>query len=302
MNLYQGSEEVMRKLKHIASFAMSLLLMFSILALQVCIFTRTKVLNGDFYKDRLNHGSYFSSLKQELGSSLKNLSVATAIPEDIFASYTNMTYLKEATYKNIMNTINYIHSGQDNTQAYVDVKSLETDLNKYLDNYASKNKLLINADMRNQMTVIAQEVDDIITNHVELFNIGAVSKYSEFQKFRKALYIIADRMTMVTALITIILIILTLVNMKSLRIILLWAGSGFIPAALIILIPTFMALIYRLPYRLSITNGYLNEALKVFSLGFIYYLINVGIIYLVVGIAMLVIYSFINRKIKWTKK
>ena len=150
-------------------------------------------------------------------------------------------------------------------------------------------------DLKNQLLDVSKEAGDIINNYVVLFNISAVDKYPQFQSFRKLIYLVYSIKILSLVAVFLMITLLVFLNRKTPRRIFLWIGSSFIPAAIMTLVPSILALYYKIPNRFAIDSLYLNLALKDITLGYIKYFTITGIIVLLIGICCMFIYTHLNN-------
>ena len=61
------------------------------------------------------------------------------------------------------------------------------------------------------------------------------------------------------------------------------------------LVPSTLALYYKIPNRFAIDSAYLNLALKDITLGYIKYFIITGVIILLIGVCCMFIYNHLNN-------
>jgi hypothetical protein len=286
----------MIKFKDVVRFTLSFFLMFALILMQISFFINNKMLNGDFYKAVLEKSDYFTLMRQDIDYGFKNLSMITSIPEEILSSSVRNEGIKELSFKNINSAEGYMKYKDNYVNNKFDTSVLLGAVKSYSEKYAEENKIKKDAAFQKQIEDVAQDSGKIIDNHAVLFNISAVDKYSEFQAFRKVLNIISSSLIVWCILVCALIALLAVLNETRTRRIFLWIGSSFIPAALMTLVPSFLAIYYKIPYKFAVNTPYLKLALKDISLGYIKYFIATGCLYMVIGIVSLWIYTYLSNK------
>lgn len=282
----------MKKNRSVLKFFISFLLMFSVIIMQISFFINTRLLNGSFYKNLLNKSQYFSLMRKDINFGFRNLSLITSIPDESFTSAVSDEDIKQLSDKNINSTEAYMKYNNK----YVDNKIDTNTIYKSLVNYSQKSNLNLDANLKNQLLSVSNDAGKIVDNYAVLFNISAVSKYSQFQSFRKAVYAIYSiKVLSITAIIAISALLL-LLNKREKWKVFLWIGSSLIPAAIITLVPSMLALYYRIPYRFSIDSDYIKLALRDITIGYINYFAVSGAVILLAGLCCMFVYNHYNNK------
>lgn len=282
----------MSKFRDVLMFFVSFTLMFVLIIMQLSLFVNFKVLNGDFYKNALDKSDYFSLMRKDIDYGFKNLSMVTSIPENIFITSVSNEAIMKLAYRDI-------NSAQDYMMKYnskyainkIDNMMIYGNLLKY----AQKNNMQIDTNLKSQLLDASQEAGNIINNYSVLFNISAVDKYPQFQQFRKLIYMTYSIKILSIVATFLMVALLIFLNRKTPRRTFLWIGSSFIPAAIMTLVPSFLALYYKIPSRFAIDSAYLNLALKDITLGYISYFIVTGIIILTIGVCCMFVYNHLNN-------
>jgi hypothetical protein len=282
----------MSKFNNALKFFVSFLLMFALIAMQLSFFVSFKVLNGEFYKNALNKNNYYSLMRKDIDYGFKNLSLITSIPAEIFEASVSNDDIIKLSNKNISSAEIYMN----NTNKYIDSKIDTTLISDNLQTYVKKNNITVDENLKNQLLAVTNDAGNIINNYAILFNINAVDKYPQFQSLRRLLYLI-NNIKIVSAIAVLLLIaLLVFLNKKALLKMLLWIGSSFIPAGMITLIPSILALYYNVPNRFAINSAYLKVALRDISLGYINYFMLAGVAVLLIGICCMCTYSYLTNK------
>lgn len=282
----------MGKFKDVLIFLVSFLLMFAVIIMQLSFFANFKVLNGDFYKNTLNKGDYFSLMKKDIDFGFENLSMITSIPKDIFVISVSDEAIVQLAYKNISSAEAYMKYNSK----YINNKMDTTIIYDNLETYVQKYNIKLEENLKNQLLEVSVDVGNITNNHAVLFNISVVDKYPQFQSFRRLIYLLYSIKFISIVAVLFMITLLVFLNRNIPRKIFLWIGSSLIPAAIMTLVPSLLALYYKIPNRFAIESAYLNLALKDITLGYIKYFTITGVIILIIGIFSMCIYNYLNNK------
>lgn len=291
----------MRNVRAVLRFVISLLLMFTLLFLQLSIFEGRVFLNEKYYNNKLENSNYYRLVNKELQFAFKNYSLVTSIPDTVFSKAISEELLKDIGRKNIHNAVGYMKYTQDIKSTNIDGAEFKKSINDYISNYAKENNISIDDQLKSQINDIVDETVKITSNHTELFNIKAVYKFSEFQKFRKLSYLISKSLIFALIAVMLFIVLLVILNKYRPRRTFLWVGSSFIPAGIMMAIPATLALIYKIPERFVVETSYIKEALKVITTGYINFFLLSGIIYILSGIVMIAVYARL-RKVARSKR
>jgi hypothetical protein len=265
---------MMRNVKEALKFLISLVIMFSSIALILSIFTRTTVLNPNFYISSLEKSSYFTYLDQEIKYSFSNYSLITSIPAEVFSGSVSSVKIRNLTQDNIKNTIAYIKHEEEYANEKIDASSIDAAVKKYASG--------VKGDA-SQLSTVNEEAATIVNIHAVLFDVSAVEKYSQFQSLRNMLYIIYTKLYVLAAVLFMLIILLYLVSREKAGAFQLWLGGALLASSLVVLIPAAMGFIFNIPYRFAVENYYLKVALSSFALGYIKNLVICGALMLVAG-------------------
>jgi hypothetical protein len=248
-------------MKNTIRFIVSLFLMLALITMSLFIFVNVRLLNGNYYKHILEKSDYFNILQKEVYFGLDDLSRRTSILTEAFTGSADLNQIRALSFKNI-----------DDAEAYM----------KY------------NAIYKNSTV---NEASKAIYSSVQLFNIEAVTGHPQFQSFRRTAYSIYSKTMVPIIMVILFIILLRMINHKRPWRTFLWAGSSFLAAGAIVLLPSLLAVIYRIPYRFSADTAYLKEAFKLITKGYLKYFLVTSVIYISIGAASLAIYVVLSNRV-----
>ena len=279
----------MSKLRTALIYMISFLLMFALLSIQGSLFVKAKMLNGNFYKTVLSKSDYYPLVEKEIEFGFKNLSMVTSIPQEVFSKSVSKEAVKALSYKNIDSTESYMKYKGEYRESKIDRNKIYGSVEKY----AQDNN--INGELKSQLTAVAEDAGKIVENHAALFSINSVAKYSQFQSFRRALYVAYKNLFLTVMITGVLILLLVLMNWQRLSKVLLWVGSSLIASSLMTIIPSILAIYFKIAYKYAIDIPPLKVALRDITLGYINYFLSTGVLFFLVGIMCMVIYSIVDK-------
>jgi hypothetical protein len=287
----------MRTIRNILRYLTSLILMFVLVLLQLGLFARTILLSPDYYAKRLTTTDYYQALREEIDKGLADLSLITSIPAEILTDTVSNEAVNALSSNNILEATHFMKYKTDEVENTLDGSDIEASLNDFIDDYAAQNGFEVDDDQRAQIHEVAEQVVSIVTNHTVLFNINAVKRFGEFQRFRRIIYLFYSYWYFFALAAALCIAALFALNPIRLRRGYLWAGSSMIASSLMTIIPAMLALLYRIPYRFNIATSYLKTALQAFTLGYIRFFLFAGFTLLITGLLSLVLYVHLSKQV-----
>lgn len=269
---------MMANAKGILKFILSLGIMFCSIALVISVFTRTTLLNQDFYINSLEKSGYFPYLNQEIDYGFHNYSLITSIPEEVFAGAVSGSDTKSLATENIRDTMSYMRYEGDYTDKKIDAGRIDKAVRDYASGITGE---------ASQLSTVTEEAAAIVNSHAVLFDVARVANYSQFQAFREAVYTAYDKLYVAAAALAALMFFLLLITWGSRGMFELWLGGALLAGSMVLLVPTLMGLLFNIPYRFPVENYYLKVALSSFALGYLWKLALSASVMLLGGIAML---------------
>lgn len=282
----------MSRLRDSLRFFVSFILMFAIVITQLCFFVNARILNGNFYKNILDKSDYYSLMRKDIDYGFKNLSMVTSIPEETFISAVSNEDIIKLSNLNINSTATYMNYRNPYTDNKMDTKKIY----EKVQNYVLKSKIKVDGNLTNQLLSVSNDAGNIINNYAVLFNITAVEQYEQFQSFRKLIYLLDSIKILLVIIVLLMIALLVLLNRRRPRRTFSWIGSSLIPAAMMTLIPSILALYFRIPHRFAIDSVYLKVAVRDITMGYIGYFMITGGIVLLLGVSCMLVYSYLSNK------
>ncbi|CZQ88553.1 Hypothetical protein Tpal_1011 [Trichococcus palustris] len=286
----------MRKLRQIGRVLLSFILMFLVVALIGVIFMKEVLLNANDINNQLNDSEYYSQVEDSLAAKFKTLSLETSIPEDIFIVATTDRYgMQQLSIKNNEAAINYLTTADAKYTTETDRTMFEEPVTNYVKTYAAEHNQPFDEALQAQTDKIIGEATDIVASHTTLFNLKNVVDFPQFQKARNALHVISDHFYIVPVAFLAVSGLLVLLNRKRIHRSLIWIGSALVSGSAFVIIPATVALVLKLPQRITISADYINTALRTLALHYTQYFLVVGLVAFALGIASLVGYTLLSK-------
>lgn len=270
----------MKALKEASRFLLAAGIMFCSIALALSVFTRTTLLNDDFYISSLEKSGYFTCLGQEIDDSFRNYSLITSIPAEVFMGAVSAGEIENLTKENIVDTMSYMRHEAGYAVKKIDATGIDSAIRKYATGITGESS---------QLSTVTKEAAAIVNSRAVLFDVSRVEKYSQFQSLREAVYIVYKNVYAIAGTLVLLAVLLFVMTRKKEGSYQLWIGGALLAASVVLLVPSLMGLAYGFPYRFSVGDYYLKVALSGFALGYLRNLIISGLVMLLGGIAMLYI-------------
>lgn len=287
---------MMRKLKKMLNAVLSFVLMFLVVGFVMATFLKQVLLNADDINSQLNDSEYYVQLSESLSEKYKTLSLQTSIPENIFVDATSDAFkLQHLSKQNNMEAISYLSVANEDYDPKSERELFVAPVTAYIQNYAAENNAPFDESMQVQTDSIINDAETVLESHTTLFNLNNVIRFPQFQAVRKILYSIVDYYYIFPIAILVVAEMIALLNRKKLYRSLIWIGGAFVSGSLFIIIPALVALVTRIPQRITISEAYINTALRTLTQHYVNYFLIGGSLMLLIGVACLVGYSLVSK-------
>ncbi|MGA9519705.1 MAG: hypothetical protein WBV27_13075 [Trichococcus sp.] len=286
----------MRNIKKIGRVILSFLLMFVVVALIGVIFMKQILLSASDLNQQLDDSPYYTQVEESLSATFKTLSLETSIPEAIFVEAAMDQYgLQQLARANNDQALNYLIDPDALYAATTDRSMFEEPVTAYVQSYAAENNQPFDEGLQAQTATIIDEATAIVGSHTMLFNLDNVIAFPQFQTVRKMLQTVLAYFYLVPLAFFLIAGALVWLNRKLLHRSLIWIGSGLVSGSAFVIIPAIVALVLKIPQRITVSADYINTALRTLALHYTTFLLGSGALVFVLGIACLVGYSLISK-------
>lgn len=286
----------MVKIKDVIRILISMALMFFILGFALSLFTRTSLLSDKYINKTIAKSTYYSQLNTAMEFSLENFAMINSLPESMVNQIINEEEIKYYSEESVKNTVAYLKYETDAPGLTFEKLEIEKKLDAYLMDYTSRYDLEYDEDLRLQAKEISEELSGLLKINLTLINVENASGYSQFQQFRRIISTIYDSIGLWTLAVVSAIAFLAIHCRRRMHRTFIWVGSSFTAASLFMLIPSLMALLLKIPSKISISSQHINEAVRNLSQGYVWFFFITGTISLIIGIASLTSYTLLSRR------
>lgn len=287
----------MKKVKRALRMLLSFVLMFGVVILIGSVFVRFVLLNGNYIGDKLEERDYYSQLTENLNTKYATLSLQSSIPEEVFMSAVLDDYeVQRLTRKNVHQMVDYMTYRTDETGIITDRTIFSEPVTTYVKNYTEENDVPLDEELQANTTEIVDAATDITENGITLFNLENVSGIPQFQQVRKVINLAYNSLGPVLISLVVIIGLLALLYSRKRYRVLFWVGSSISAGSIFVIVPSALALIFKLPQRLHISANYINTAVQNLALGYSQYFLSTGVLALAIGLLCLFLYFYISSK------
>jgi len=286
----------MRNIKKISRMILSFVLMFVVVALIGVIFMKQVLLNASDLNQQLDDSPYYTQVEESLSAKFKTLSLETSIPEEVFVEAAMDQYgLQQLARTNNEQALNYLIDPDATYAATTDRSMFEEPVTAYVQSYAAEHNQPFDEGLQAQTATIIDEATAIVGSHTMLFNLDNVIAFPQFQTVRKMLQTVLAYFYLIPLAFFLIAGALVGLNWKLPHRSLIWIGSGLVSGSAFVIIPAIVALILKIPQRITVSADYINTALRTLALHYTTFLLGSGALVFVLGIACLVGYNLISK-------
>ena len=167
----------------------------------------------------------------------------------------------------------------------------EEPVTAYVQSYAAEHNQPFDEGLQAQTATIIDEATAIVGSHTMLFNLDNVIAFPQFQTVRKMLQTVLAYFYLVPLAFFLIAGALVGLNWKLPHRSLIWIGSGLVSGSAFVIIPAIVALVLKIPQRITVSADYINTALRTLALHYTTFFLGSGALVFVLGIACLVGYN-----------
>lgn len=276
---------------------LSFILMFGVILCIASIFIRFVLLNGNYIGDQLESRDYYSQLTENLNTKYATLSLESSIPEEVFTSAILEDYdIQKLTRENVNLMVDYMTSKTDESAVIMDRNIFLEPVTTYVESYAKENDIPFDEELQKRTIAIVDSATEITENRVTLFNLKNVKDIPQFQSVRKVINIAYNSFIPILVILIIIIILLTFLYRRKRYRALFWIGSSISAGSIFVIVPSVLALVMKLPYRIQVSAPYINTAIQNLAIGYTYYFLTAGLIALAIGLLSLFLYFYFSSK------
>lgn len=285
------------KKKVILSFIIGSLLMFSIIASILSVFTKVIVLNPETYINMLEKKETHRQIYEFLEGNLEYALTLNNIPSSVKDGVISQEELEYEVNSIIRSTVNYFVTGINEINP-VDTEKYLSRLNENLNTYIRDNSIHIDSNIQNELDGLKSDISQIIKNELEIINSNVIINSSICSVLSKITSLFARNLYLIPViLVAIFTLILAFIWRDDIRTLFQWIGNSIIAAGLFIFIIFFSGYISGFYNNVIIDIVYLREFVASLIESWTIILSLSGVISSVVGFLMLIpiIKNYIKR-------
>lgn len=207
----------------------TIILFFSMTAMEGFIFIKASVLKSDTYIEVIDEKKVPEKLCDELTDHFEEKANATGIPKEVYEEVLEHPVVQDVMGNVVEGAFDYI-KGKAKDVDYEEAKEklapLKDSIKKYLEDYADKNKVEKDEEFYNKTEKFADEESDYIIDSADVYKFSTVEKagYLKYAKF------VADHINELiaasSAAVGVFLIVLFLLNLKNKKNYLYWFSTA----------------------------------------------------------------------------
>lgn len=227
----------MFQVKDIFRGIIAFLMVFVIIALQICIFTSQKVFNASTYTRYFENEEYISLLTRQIDTSLEQMGTLYDVPADVLTGGVNTDQIKSYGQKGTKLYIDYFRGDVKEYNAVYDMTEIHSRVEAYVRNYCQLTGKTYEGQYEAVVGQITDEAQEIIQGLIIVLNPSLVTSTSIADKTA----LILKRIPMMEIGLVLLLVILVglqyLLNRRHPKRLFWWCGSSLLVAGIILLIP-----------------------------------------------------------------
>lgn len=285
------------KKKVILSFIIGSLLMFSIIASILSVFTKVIVLNPETYINMLEKKETHRQIYEFLEGNLEYALTLNNIPSSVKEGVITQDELEYEVNSIIRSTVNYFITGIN------EINSIDTDkylnrLSENLDTYIRDNSIHIDSNIQSELNILKSDISQIIKSELEIINSDIIINSSICAILSKITSLFVRTLYLAPIILAVVFILmLAFIWRNDIRRFFQWLGNSIIASGLFIFIIFFSGYISGFYNNVIIDIIYLREFVASLIKSWTIILTLSGAITSTVGFLMLIpiIKNYIKR-------
>ncbi len=274
-----------RTIKYLASVILSLLLIFSFIALTCSVLLRGRALNPAAYHRIVAEQHLTDKISVRLTNYFTQQENTTGIPVSVYAESLKSENLEPVVDITLRKLFDYVYGVAPDTETKPDFTVLEGDLRKFFEQYAEENGIARDAAFEDALRKNMDAAEKKITTECDVFKTGSLAEAGLLGKARKIYPLTVWLIPVTGAFTLLLLLILFLMYRRTVDRWFYWVASSVLVSSILMLVPSAW---------LSATNWFDRFAVKseqIFAAvtGFLYGLTHTVTVYAVCGIAAAVL-------------
>lgn len=275
-----------KKVKNIISFFMAIILIFSVILTLCASFIRFVFLNADTYLKVFNDKGTEEKIFERIEENLNHVLTVNNLPNIMLEGVISKEEVKEQVDNYLVSVVNYMKTGKNDVEP-INTKVYINRLSENIYRYFEESSEEIDNKLTNDINNLKGSMNTIVKNEMELISSDIVIYSSKVSKFSSIISKFSDNSYWIFyALILSVSDCLILLWFKNIRIGFRWISNSLMDAGIIVTLIFFSGYISKFYDYIIIYIPYLEELIGEIIKQDIIWLLNSGVITLVIGILM----------------
>ena len=285
------------KKKVILSFIIGSLLMFSIIASILSVFTKVIILNPEIYINMLEKKETHRQIYEFLEGNLEYALTLNNIPSSVKEGVITQDELEYEVNSIIRSTINYFITGINEINS-IDIDKYLNRLSENLDTYIRDNSIHIDSNIQSELNILKSDIRQIIKSELEIINSDIIINSSICAILSKITSLFVRTLYLAPIILAVVFILMLAFTWRNdIRRFFQWLGNSIIASGLFIFLIFFSGYISGFYNNVIIDIIYLREFVASLIKSWTIILTLSGAITSTVGFLMLIpiIKNYIKR-------
>ncbi|MDP4177257.1 MAG: hypothetical protein Q8900_02820 [Bacillota bacterium] len=281
------SDLIMKIIKNLSSFLISLIMMFILLMIQISFFVQNVLYKPDFYLTKFQNMGLYDYIQTTIEKDNHKMAQVTNLPEDLFGGLITKDWIKGQFEKGTKQDIDYMLY-KSNNLAEPDPKSQADIFGKKLDTYISSKNLKYDDSVKKELDKIKTDLYNVMKNETTFIGMHNLNNYGFFQQFRHYSYLVYKYQTAFIIGLCVLIGLLLLLLRNKFKFF-NWIAYTLIANGMLILIPSVTAYLSKFMDNINIEIAITKLITASIIRDYISFFIKIGAVTFVLGILILLI-------------
>lgn len=280
----------MKVLKKIVIFLLALVIGFDIFVIATSLLTKTKILNAKYYEQKFKQNGLYAHLSKLINTNLEGIALENNINKSIFKGLVDEKFVEDNINRITIQTIDFFLKTEKNLPK-VNL-SLDREIIKISEDYLNKNKIPMTREIKEEMDSMATHVNQVVENYILPVNLEGIQNKDYVQQTRNVLNNLYNNIKKYIIIFLVATGLLLVINkftaIKTLATILEIVG-------ITLATPFYTIYFMKILNGIAIGDEVLKSTLVSVVNGYMLYLANFGLLAMVIGFVLYVLYSKLNK-------
>lgn len=183
----------MKFFKVTLNYILSIICSLSLLIFFSSIIISTSLLSPSYYYNNFQKNNYYEKLTEDINSKLSYIFLTYNIPQDLSKDIVSSELVKKNVDAIVKESVEFFIKKQDSVNLDTNLSEVESKLDDTIEKFIYSNKIIVDSDLKKQITVIKSSFTNIIKNELEIFNLDYIEKSKASSEFRSILSILYNK-------------------------------------------------------------------------------------------------------------